>query len=74
MSNKKIFNVGLDIDDTSFHGAGLNISTGEFIEFRCIPDKGALRKKLNNLFGDTYTIHVCLRGMLYWLLLVSVFT
>lgn len=59
MSENKIIYVGVDIDDTAFHGAGLNISTGEFIEFRCKPDKGALRKKLNSLFGETYTIHVC---------------
>jgi transposase len=59
MSSKKIVYVGLDVDDTAFHGSGLVLETGEFYEFKCKPDNGVLRKKLNSLFGDRYTIHLC---------------
>lgn len=44
MSPKKIVNVGLDVDDTAFHGAGIDLETGEIFEFKCKADFGALRK------------------------------
>jgi len=50
----RIIYVGIDIDDTVFHGAGLNMSKGEFIEFRCKPDKGVLREKVQNLLTPIY--------------------
>ncbi|MBN1294859.1 MAG: IS110 family transposase [Candidatus Latescibacteria bacterium] len=56
---KKIVYVGIDVDDTAFHGAGVVLETGEFFEFRCKPDHGVLRKKLNDIFGDRYTVHLC---------------
>ena len=49
MSAKKIVYVGLDVDDAAFHGAGIVRETGEFFEFKCKPDHGVLRKKLNEL-------------------------
>jgi transposase len=59
MSSKKIVYVGLDVDDTAFHGAGLDFQTGECFEFKCKPDHGVLRKKLKELFSDRYTIRLC---------------
>lgn len=59
MSSKKIVYVGLDVDDTAFHGAGTILETGEFIEFKCKPDHGVIRKKLKEHFGDRYEIRLC---------------
>ena len=48
------------MDDTAFHGSGFDPETGEFIEFKCKPDSGVLRKKLQKLFSDRYDeIHLC---------------
>lgn len=59
MSSKKIVYVGLDVDDTAFHGMGLVLETGECFEFKCKPDHGVLRKKLDDLFKDEYVIRLC---------------
>jgi transposase len=59
MSLKKIVYVGLDVDTTAFHGAGLILETGDFIEFKCKPDHGVLGKKLKELYGDKYEIRLC---------------
>ena len=41
--NKKIVHVGLDVDDTQYHGAALNKATGELFNFKCRPTlKGLL--------------------------------
>jgi len=59
MSSKKIIYVGLDVDDTAFHGMGLDLETGECFEFKCKPDHGVLYKKLKELFKNQYTIKLC---------------
>ncbi len=41
--NKKIVYVGLDVDDTQYHGSAFNKETGEILSFRCRPTlKGLL--------------------------------
>jgi cation:H+ antiporter len=35
--NKKIAHIGLDVDDTQYHGAALNKATGELFHFKCRP-------------------------------------
>ena len=41
--NKKVVHVGLDVDDTQYHGAALNKATGELLNFKCRPTlKGLL--------------------------------
>jgi hypothetical protein len=41
--NKKVVYVGLDVDDTQYHGAALNKETGELFNFKCRPTlKGLL--------------------------------
>lgn len=59
MYTKNIIYVGLDVDDTAFHGAGIIRETGEIFEFKSKPDHGVLRKKLNKFFADRYAIHLC---------------
>jgi hypothetical protein len=59
MVTKKIVHVGVDVDDTVYHGKGIVLETGEFFEFKCKPDTGVLRKKLREIFGERYEIRVC---------------
>jgi len=59
MTTKKIIYVGLDFDDSAFHGSGLDLTTGEYSQFRCKPDSGALLKKIQAVFKDQYEIHLC---------------
>jgi len=41
--NQNILHVGLDVDDTQYHGAAFNKATGEVIDFKCRPTlKGLL--------------------------------
>jgi hypothetical protein len=48
--------VGLDVDDTQYHGSALNKHTGEVITFQCRPTLAGLLKqlaKLTNAFPDS---------------------
>lgn len=69
MSSKKIVFVGLDVDETAFHGAGIVRETGELFEFKCKADFGALRKKLSDVFQGRYGIRLCYEASHfgYWL-------
>ncbi len=41
--NKNVIYIGLDVDDTQYHGSALNTETGEVISFKCRPSlKGLL--------------------------------
>ncbi|HED12156.1 MAG TPA: hypothetical protein ENI62_00600 [Gammaproteobacteria bacterium] len=55
-----IFYVGLDVDDTQYHGSALDKNSGEVIDFKCRPTlKGLLSQpeKLSNYFpGRTLTL------------------
>jgi len=35
--NPNILHVGLDVDDTQYHGSAFNKDSGEVIDFRCRP-------------------------------------
>jgi hypothetical protein len=35
--NQNILHVGLDVDDSQYHGSDFNKETGEVIAFRCRP-------------------------------------
>jgi len=59
MTTKNIMHVGIDVDDKAFHGAALCLKTGEMKQFKCKPDSGVLRKKLNMLFSDEFEIRLC---------------
>ena len=41
---QNIIHVGLDVDDTQYHGSAFNKETGEVIDFKCRPTlKGLLQ-------------------------------
>jgi transposase len=48
--NKKVVYVGLDVDDTQYHGAALNKATGELFNFKCRPT-------LKGLLGQLAKVH-----------------
>ena len=47
--NQNILHVGLDVDDTRYHGAAFNKGTGEVINFRCRPTLKGLLTQLDKL-------------------------
>ena len=53
--------VGLDVDDTAFHGCALISKGGEIIDFRCRPNVDGLVKKLQEIAsrGEGQKIYVC---------------
>jgi len=56
-----IIHVGLDVDDTQYHGSALDKRTGEVIDFKCRPTlKGLLSQleKLDRHFPDC-TFKLC---------------
>jgi len=56
-----IIHVGIDVDDTQYHGSALDKSTGEAIDFKCRPTlKGLLDQleKLNKYFPER-TLTLC---------------
>ena len=59
--NTNMIHVGLDVDDTQYHGSALDKNTGEVIEFKCRPTlKGLLGqlKKLSQYFPGC-TLRLC---------------
>ena len=52
---QNIIYVGLDVDDTQYHGSALDKKTGEVITFKCRPTlKGPLNKRNPALFRTHY--------------------
>ena len=49
--NPNILHVGLDVDDTQYHGSAFNRATGEVIDFRCRPTLKGLLTQLDQLLG-----------------------
>ena len=47
--NQTIIHVGLDVDDTQYHGSALNKNTGEIIDFKCRPTLKGLLDQLTTL-------------------------
>ena len=47
--NQNILYVGLDVDDTQYHGSAFNKSTGEVIDFKCRPTLKGLLTQLDRL-------------------------
>ena len=46
---QNILYVGLDVDDTQYHGAAFNKDTGEAIDFKCRPTLKGLLQQLDRL-------------------------
>ena len=54
--NKNVIYIGLDVDDTQYHGTGFDKRTGETVSFKCRPTlKGLIRQleKLASYFPDS---------------------
>ena len=47
--NRNILHVGLDVDDTQYHGSAFNKQTGEVIDFKCRPTLKGLLTQLDKL-------------------------
>jgi hypothetical protein len=56
--NSNVVHVGLDVDDTQYHGAALNKATGELFHFKCRP----------TLKGLLVDLHPKLTPELHWIL------
>jgi len=59
MTREKILYVGVDVDDKSFHGAGLHLLTGEKFQFKCKPTSGALITRLRDFIKKGFKVKVC---------------
>jgi len=44
-----IIHIGLDVDDTNYHGAALDKDSGECLSFKCRPTLKGLLNQLNKL-------------------------
>lgn len=56
-----IIHVGLDVDDTQYHGSALDKHTGEVIDFKCRPTLKCLLNQLEKL-GQNFpccTLKLC---------------
>jgi len=61
--NKKIVHIGLDVDDTQYHGAALNKATGELFHFKCRPTLKGLLGQLTKVRWHS-SPQISLRGWL----------
>ena len=57
---QRILYVGLDVDDTQYHGSALSQETGEVLNFRCRPTLKGLVRELDKLCTHFagHTVHV----------------
>jgi len=51
---QNILNIGLDVDDTQYHGSALNTDTGEVMSFKCRPTLKGLLNQLDRLRNVPY--------------------
>jgi transposase len=47
--NKKLIHIGLDVDDTQYHGAAFDKGTGEIVSFKCRPTLKGLVSQLEKM-------------------------
>jgi transposase len=60
--NTNVIHIGLDVDDTNFHGAALDRETGQCLDFRCRPTVQHLLKQLEKVrraLGGERTLKLC---------------
>ena len=48
---QNIIHIGLDVDDTQYHGSAFNKDTGEVIDFKCRPTLKGLLNQLDKMAG-----------------------
>ena len=46
---QNILYVGLDVDDTQYHGSAFNKDTGEILDFKCRPTLKGLLQQLDRM-------------------------
>ena len=58
---RTIIYVGLDVDDTQYHGSAMDQNTGELIDFKCRPTLKGLLAQLDKLgkYFPRRTLRVC---------------
>ena len=58
---QNIIHIGLDVDDTQYHGCALDKTTGEFIDFKCRPTLKGLLGQLDKLhqYFPSSTFRIC---------------
>jgi hypothetical protein len=47
--NKKLIYIGLDVDDTQYHGAAFDKETSEIVSFKCRPNLKGLVLQLEKM-------------------------
>jgi transposase len=47
--NKKLIHIGLDVDDTQYHGAAFDKETSEIVSFKCRPNLKGLTSQLEKM-------------------------
>jgi len=47
--NKKVIYIGLDVDDTQYHGAAFDKGAGEIVSFKCRPTLKGLIAQLEKM-------------------------
>jgi len=62
--NRNIVYVGLDVDDTQYHGSAVDKTTGEIINFKCRPTLKGLLGQLNKLGKHFrgYSFRICYKA------------
>lgn len=58
-TKKNTLHVAVDIDDKSYHGSALCLSTGEVFNFKTKPTFGALKRSLTRLQNKGFVLDVC---------------
>ena len=56
---RNILYIGLDVDDKSFHGAGICEKSEEMFEFSCGPNFHSLLKKLKTFHQQGFELRTC---------------
>ena len=56
---RNILYIGLDVDDKSFHGAGICEKSEEMFEFSCRPNFHSLLKKLKTFHQQGFELQTC---------------
>lgn len=71
-----IIYLGLDVDDTQYHGSAFDKNTGEVIDFKCRPTLKGLRVQLDKMTKHfpRCVIKVCYQGLLRRILCELLFT
>jgi len=54
---QNILHIGLDVDDTQYHGSALDTDTGEVMSFKYRPHLCAKRNLMQAVFSHMFIVH-----------------